>query len=479
VVVHIGRIDALRFVREDAEGLHLGPLVTLAELSRHPIVARDFPALARAAGLVAGPQLRNMGTLGGNLCLDTRCTYYNQTYFWREALGFCLKKDGLICHVVPQGKRCVATHASDTAPVLIALGAQVEIASASGMRALPVNDFFVGDGVHNNVLLPGEIVTRVLVPATARGLLQSYHKLRPRGAIDFPMLSVAFAARIEDSVCMSSTLVVSALAAKPRVIGGLDGLTRGRALDDATIEAVALAAHKQCRPLTNIPYDEDYRHAMVPVFVRRALRDVRPMSVQRPSDAATWAVRSVDALGRWRAEARRFVLATVTGARGFTPRKPGAHMLVCAGGETCGTVGGGAIEQRVIAEAHELLRGGGVSLVRKHLTQELGMCCGGEMEVFLEAIEPAPKLYVLGAGDIARPLAALASGCGFDVTSSIAPSGPRSKLPGRVSWARRPTTSRARSRPKRRTTRSSLPTITRSISASSRRCSTSRSSSWA
>src|SRR5690348_14593149 len=126
-VVHIGRVRELSFIRAEADGLHIGPLVTLSEIARHAEVARRFPSLARAAGLVAGPQLRNMGTLGGNLCLDTRCTYYNQTYFWRSALGFCLKKDGQLCHVVPAGKRCVAAHSSDLAPVLISLEAEVEV----------------------------------------------------------------------------------------------------------------------------------------------------------------------------------------------------------------------------------------------------------------------------------------------------------------------------------------------------------------
>ena len=106
-LVHIGRLAELRFVRDEADGLHLGPLVSLTELSRHSTVRRDFPSLAKAASLVAGPQLRNMGTVGGNLCLDTRCTYYNQTSFWREALGYCLKKSGTVCHVVPSG-RCDA-----------------------------------------------------------------------------------------------------------------------------------------------------------------------------------------------------------------------------------------------------------------------------------------------------------------------------------------------------------------------------------
>ncbi|MBI1796516.1 MAG: FAD binding domain-containing protein [Candidatus Eisenbacteria bacterium] len=272
-LVHIGRVEELRFVRDEADGLHVGPLVTLADLARHPVVRRDFATLTRAASLVAGPQLRNMGTIGGNLCLDTRCTYYNQTFFWREALGFCLKKDGAVCHVVPQGKRCVAAHSSDTAPVLITLDAEVEIRSRAARRTVPVESFFVADGIHNNVLAPGEVVTRVFVPARARARIGGYQKLRPRGAIDFPMLSVAFAASRRDGHVADARLVVSALAAKPRSVTGLDALLADGVLDDAAIERIAQAAAKQCRPVINIPYDEDYRHAMVPVFVRRALRE--------------------------------------------------------------------------------------------------------------------------------------------------------------------------------------------------------------
>jgi 4-hydroxybenzoyl-CoA reductase subunit beta len=272
-VVHIGGIAELRYVRDGADGLDLGALVTLAEIARHLGLARDFPSLAKAAGLVAGPQLRAMGTLGGNLCLDTRCTYYNQTHFWRAALGFCLKKDGTACHVVPQGRRCVAAHSSDIAPVLITLGAEVEIASREGRRAIPVDEFFVGDGLHNNVLVPGEVVTRIRVPAAARGLKAGYQKLRPRAAIDFPMLAVAFAARVDGAGCESARLVVSAIAARPRVISGADDLVRGRVLDDGAAEALAQAAYQQCRPLINVPYDQDYRREMVPVFVRRAVRE--------------------------------------------------------------------------------------------------------------------------------------------------------------------------------------------------------------
>ena len=271
-VVAIGWIPELRFIRHEADGLHLGPLVTLSALANEPRVRAEFPTLAKSAGLVAGPQLRNMGTIGGNLCLDTRCTYYNQSAFWRESLGYCLKKSGTVCHVVPQGRRCVAAHASDVAPVLISLGAEVEIAGGGGRHVIAVEEFFVGDGVHNNVLKPGEVVTRLFVPAAARGLAGGYQKLRPRASIDFPMLSVAFAARM-NGACESARLVVSAIAAKPRTIHGVDDVVRGRPLDGDVAAALGAIAHKQCQPLINVAYDQDYRRAMVPVFVRRAVME--------------------------------------------------------------------------------------------------------------------------------------------------------------------------------------------------------------
>ncbi|MFN8588790.1 MAG: FAD binding domain-containing protein [Candidatus Eisenbacteria bacterium] len=274
-IVHLGGIAELRGLVLDANGLQAGALVTLTELATHAGVRAALPGLAAAAAAVASPQIRNMGTIGGNLCLDTRCTYYNQTYFWREALGFCLKKDGTRCHVVPQGKRCVAAHSSDVAPMWIALGASVEIAATDGaLRTLDVDAFFVGDGVHNNVLQPGELVTRVRVPAESLALRTAYRKLRPRAAIDFPMLSVAVAGRLDAAGAVEQLrIVVGALGAKPRLLGGLDALAHGRPWTAALAEAVGAAAHKQCHPLSNVPYDTDWRRDMVPVFVKRALAD--------------------------------------------------------------------------------------------------------------------------------------------------------------------------------------------------------------
>jgi 4-hydroxybenzoyl-CoA reductase subunit beta len=263
-------------VEEAAAASHLaiGAGETLTAVSRDPWVRRFFASLAAAAGQVAGPQIRNQGTLGGNLCLDTRCTYYNQSLFWRQALGFCLKKDGSVCHVTKVGKKCVAAHSADTPPVLITLGAQVDLVGPEGERSLPVEDFFVADGVWNTVRHPGELVVRVRIPLPAPGLRTSYQKLRQRNSIDFPLLSIALAADLApDRAVTSLSLVVSALGSRPRMVSGLDKIAVGQPLP-AIAEAVARQAHKQCHPLENLIVDPDWRRAMVPVYVRRALQEI-------------------------------------------------------------------------------------------------------------------------------------------------------------------------------------------------------------
>jgi 4-hydroxybenzoyl-CoA reductase subunit beta len=259
----------LRYVRVESDGeIRLGALCTIDELAREATVREKLPALADACSQVAGPQLRRMGTLGGNLCLDTRCVYINQTYFWRSALGFCLKKDGTLCHVVAGGRRCVAAASNDTAPVLLALGASVRTASPRGERVLPLEELYVADGVHNTVLEPDELLVEVRVPAAAASLRQAFHKLRTRAAIDFPALNLAVAIAVEQGTVRSVRLCVSALAARPALIKGLDDLA-GRAADAAFAEELGRRAHKQCRPLTNIGVDPDWRREVLPVLVRR------------------------------------------------------------------------------------------------------------------------------------------------------------------------------------------------------------------
>jgi 4-hydroxybenzoyl-CoA reductase subunit beta len=277
-LVSLARIPELRGLAVADDGsLVIGAMTPLAEIAREPLVAVRAPALAQAAGLVAGPQLRERGTLGGNLLLDTRCQYYNQSHFWRAALGFCLKKDGAACHVVEGGSRCVAAASADTQPVLMTLGASVVLEGPQGSRTLPVDALLGSDGARPHRIAPGEVLALVRIPSVPAGHRGAYGKLRERGAIDFPLLGVAARLDVgEAGVIEHADLVLTALAARPRRVGSVAGLLRGRLATgpgfEAAVEAVAEAAARQCRALPNVPGDHEWRSEMVPVYVRRTLR---------------------------------------------------------------------------------------------------------------------------------------------------------------------------------------------------------------
>jgi 4-hydroxybenzoyl-CoA reductase subunit beta len=274
-VIALKGIAELRGIEVRDGALCIGPAETLTAVARSTLVQRWLPSLAKAAGSVAGPQLRNMGTLGGNLCLDTRCTYYNQTYFWRHALGFCLKKDGDACHVTKVGTKCVAAHSADTVPVLMTLGASVDLTSAGGTRTVAVDELFVADGIWNAVRRPDEIVSAVRVPLPSATTRTAFQKLRQRNAIDFPLLNVAAAGRFGAGREVEALrIVVSALGSRPRVVTGLEKVAVGARLTREVVDAVALRAYQQCHPLTNIIVDPEWRRAMVPVYVRRALDEL-------------------------------------------------------------------------------------------------------------------------------------------------------------------------------------------------------------
>ena len=275
-VVSLGRIEALRGIRVDADGsLVIGAMTTIADVAASKSVAERAPCLAQAAGLVAGPQLRRAGTIGGNVLLDTRCQYYNQTHFWRTALGFCLKKDGTACHVVAGGARCVAAAAADTAPALMTLGASLEIEGAGGGRLVPVEDFWVADGIANRRMLPGEILVSIRIPKTPARHHGAYGKLRERGSIDFPLLGVATRIDLDAAgVIERAELVLTALAARPRRVteaANLRGLRPGTPEFDSAVLDVAEMARRRCRTLTNLPGDAVWRQDMIPVYVKRTL----------------------------------------------------------------------------------------------------------------------------------------------------------------------------------------------------------------
>jgi len=270
-LVGLRAIKDLRGISGSArEGVTIGACTTLTAVASHPGVARDYPALATAAGVVSSPQLRNMGTLGGNVCVDTRCNYYNQTYEWRKAIGFCMKKDGDICLVAPGSDRCWAVSSSDTAPVLWSLGARLRLHGPGGERTIPVAALFHDDGIAYLAKRPDEIVTEILLPP-ADGWRSVYLKLRRRGSFDFPILGVAVALRLEGDVVREARVVLGAVASVPREAPKAAEALVGRRLTTETIEAAAEAAAGPARPLDNTDLTHPYRKKVARVFVARAL----------------------------------------------------------------------------------------------------------------------------------------------------------------------------------------------------------------
>lgn len=258
----------------------IGAGLTLRQISQHPVITARYPALATAAGLVSTPQLRSMGTIGGNLCIDTRCTYYNQTEPWREALGYCMKKDGHICWVAPSSPRCWAVSSSDTAPVMIALGATVRLIGPQGERTLPAQALYHNDGIEYLHKAPDEILTEIYLPEAA-SLTMTYKKLRRRGSFDFPILGVAVALRqAEDGTCTEANIVLGAVASYPIKATEAEALLVGQRLTDEVIEEAAKIAFKPAKPLDNTDMSHPYRKQMVQVYVARALREAKDQGVQ-------------------------------------------------------------------------------------------------------------------------------------------------------------------------------------------------------
>jgi 4-hydroxybenzoyl-CoA reductase subunit beta len=271
-LVGLRAIPELRGVRGNgAHGLRIGAVTTLTSVANHPEVVRHYGAVATAAGLVSSPQLRNMGTVGGNLCVDTRCNYYNQTQQWRKAIGFCMKKDGDICLVAPGSPRCWAVSSSDTAPVFWSLGAQVRLVGSQGERTVPLPTLYQDDGITYLAKRPDEIVTDIVLPP-ADGWRSVYLKLRRRGSFDFPVLGVAVAARLDGDVVRDARIVLGAVASQPREATAATAAVRGERLTSEVIERVAGLAASPAKPLDNTDFTHPYRKKVTRVFVARALR---------------------------------------------------------------------------------------------------------------------------------------------------------------------------------------------------------------
>lgn len=246
-----------------------GAGLTLAEVAAHPGTPA---ALRHAAAQVATAQIRNMGTLGGNLCLDTRCTYYNQTEEWRKAIDYCLKKDGSTCWVATASKRCVAVSSTDTAPALIALGAKVKLAGPGGEREIPVEALYQNDGIDYLSRKPDEVLTGVVVPD---GWMSTYWKLRRRGSFDFPILGVAAAVRMEGDVVAEARIALGAVASRPFLVEKAGAFLKGKRLTDEVIAEASTLVANRAKPMDNTDMDLYWRKEVADDFAGYALRELR------------------------------------------------------------------------------------------------------------------------------------------------------------------------------------------------------------
>jgi 4-hydroxybenzoyl-CoA reductase subunit beta len=276
LVISLEGVKELRGIRIEDDGtLVIGAMTRLDAIANDAQVLARAPVLAQAAGIVASPQIRRMGTLGGNVMLDTRCRYINQTHFWRKSLGFCLKKDGTKCFVVAGGQKCVAAASNDTAPALMTLGAELVLRTAKGERRAKIDQLWQVDGIYNKKVETGELLTEIRVPKQAQGHRGAYGKLRERGSFDFPQLGIAV--RLDESAgtITDADVVVVALQARPLRVKDVAEALRGTKIGDASFEnavrTVGDRAYKHCHPMPNIPGDPDYRHEMVRVYVKRTL----------------------------------------------------------------------------------------------------------------------------------------------------------------------------------------------------------------
>ena len=273
-LVTLRHLDTLKRVT-NGTGLSIGAGVTLTALVQDRGVKSAYRGLWQAAAQVATPQLRNMGTLGGNICLDTRCNYYDQNHEWRKAIDFCMKKDGDICWVSTGSKTCLATSSTDTAPALISLRAEVELVSANGSRTVPLQDLYRDDGIHYLTRRKDEILTNIVLPH-ASGTRSVYWKLRRRGSFDFPVLSVAAALEFDDhDIITDAQIVLGAVASQPVVCAAVNDFLRGRRLSDEVIEEAATACIKAAKPVKNTDFATHWRKRAIGYIAGYALRELR------------------------------------------------------------------------------------------------------------------------------------------------------------------------------------------------------------
>ncbi len=277
-VISVMRVPELNQINGDGKsGIRIGASVTLTDIVEHPLINRDYPVIAQAARTISTPILRNMGTIGGNLLLDTRCNYYDQNYEWRKGINFCLKKDGDVCWVAPGSSKCWAVQSSDLVPVMVAIGARFRLASTLGERMIEAAGFYNDDGIDYLKKRPDELLVDIHLPPI-NGWRASYQKLRRRGAFDFPVLGVAAYVQMENNGSgrvKDARIVLGGIAPSPLDITDAGDALKGQLLDQESIEAAAEAAYVRARPLDNTDFVMNWRKQMARQYTIRALRELQ------------------------------------------------------------------------------------------------------------------------------------------------------------------------------------------------------------
>jgi 4-hydroxybenzoyl-CoA reductase subunit beta len=271
-VLDLRHVSEMRGIKPLLDGgVEIGAATSLRSIENSAFLRQHYPVLTEAAATVASPVLRNMGTIGGNICLDTRCLWYNQSLTWRKGCGFCIKKDGDLCHVAPGGTKCWAAFSGDTPPALLCLDAEIEIASAKGLRRIPLQEFYTGLGDDYRRLAPCELVTRVFLPAAFAGYRGVYRKLRVRGSIDYPLAGVAVVMKRSNGLITDARIGLTAVNPAPLLVKGLPAMITGTVIDEALAEAAGELAAKTAKPLTTSALTPEYRREMIRVFTKRAV----------------------------------------------------------------------------------------------------------------------------------------------------------------------------------------------------------------
>lgn len=271
VLVAVGHLEELSAFASNGD-LAIGGGMKLQEVAARAEVRAYAPGLVEAVRQIANPQIQRQGTIGGNLCVDTRCNYYNQTHEWRASIGFCMKRQGDVCLVAPGSSKCWAVSSSDAAPMLIALGARIVLVGADGERQIPLAALYQDDGIAYLTRRPDEILQTILVPRT-EGLRSTYRKVRRRGSFDFPILGVAATLRLSGTVVAQASLVLGAVHTHPVEVDLAELLIGAEPTEDR-LDAVADAAFKAATPLDNTDLMYQWRKKMVRVEVKRAFRSL-------------------------------------------------------------------------------------------------------------------------------------------------------------------------------------------------------------